>query len=206
MKTRIPTSIPGLFLILTLVACNLQSSNATPTQANPVATSVEQTFEALTQAPVQTLTAAPSVTAASATPSLTPTPTATLTPRFTSTFTPTFTLTKLPTNTPIPKPGTIAGNILGYPYGSLPALTIVAYGQDPPYYYSYIISAAGSSYYSMSTDYLIPGLFQVVAYDAAGHAGGCPGLVTVISEQTVTCNISDWSSSFRSKPADIPSP
>jgi hypothetical protein len=116
------------------------------------------------------------------------------------------TLTPPPSSTPIPKPGSIEGAISGYPVGSLPSLAIVAYGKDPPYYYSYIITTPGSSSYSMSSDYLIPGMFQVVAYDSSGNSGGCPGLVTVISEQTVTCNITDWAGSYPPKPSSVPNP
>ena len=74
-------------------------------------------------------------------------------------------MTLAPSTTPIPKPGSIAGAISGYPYGSLPGLAIVAFGQDPPYYYSYMITNPGATSYSMSSNYLIPGPFQVVAYD-----------------------------------------
>jgi hypothetical protein len=116
------------------------------------------------------------------------------------------TLTLAPSFTPIPKPGSIAGGISGYPYGSLPSLAIVAFGQDPPYYYSYMITNPGSSSYSMSSSYLIPGQFQVVAYDASGHSGACPSLVTVISDQTVTCDITNWGGGYPPKPSSVPNP
>jgi hypothetical protein len=116
------------------------------------------------------------------------------------------TLTLAASATPIPKPGSIAGAISGYPYGSLPSLAIVAFGQQPPYYYSYMITNSGATSYSMSSSYLIPGQFQVVAYDASGNSGGCPGMVTVISDQTVTCNITDWAGGYPGKPSGVPNP
>jgi hypothetical protein len=119
------------------------------------------------------------------------------------TITPTITLTPVPTKTPIPKPGSIAGSI-SYPYGSVPNLVIVAFGQEPPYYYSYLTTNLGDTYYSMSSQYLIPGKFQIVAYDSSGHTGGCTVIVTVISEQTVNCDITDWGGSYPSKPSGVP--
>jgi len=131
-----------------------------------------------------------------------------LTPTFTPKLgpTPTQTLGLAPTNTPIPKPGSIAGNISGYPYGSQPGLAIVAFGQERPYNHSYLITNPGDSSYSMSTIYLIPGQFQVVAYDSSNHSGGCTALVTVISEQTVTCDITNWGGGYPPKPSDVPNP
>jgi hypothetical protein len=134
------------------------------------------------------------------TPSFTPTTTMTSAP--TSTMTPTL----APSETPLPKPGTITGGISGYPYGSIPRLTIVAFGQEPPYYYSYWITAPGSTYYEMTSDYLLPGKYQVVAYDSSDHRGGCPGVVKVISDQTVTCDISSWGGGYPAKPSDVPAP
>jgi hypothetical protein len=81
----------------------------------------------------------------------------------------------------------------------------VAYGQEPPYNYSYMITGGGA-YFSMSTIYLIPGHFQVVAYDSSGHAGGCTFNVLVISDQTVNCDITNWGGSYRAKPSGVPSP
>jgi hypothetical protein len=116
------------------------------------------------------------------------------------------TLTLPPSSTPIPKPGSIEGAISGYPYGSQPSLAIVAFGQVPPNYYSYVITNPGAPSFSMSSSYLIPGQFQVVAYDASGHSGGCPAMVTVISEQTVTCNITNWGGGYPPKPSGVPNP
>ncbi len=64
----------------------------------------------------------------------------------------------------------------------------------------------GASSYSMSSDFLIPGQFQVVAYDASGNSGGCTALVTVISEQTVTCDITNWGGGYPPKPSSVPNP
>jgi hypothetical protein len=110
------------------------------------------------------------------------------------------------TITPIPKPGTIAGGIHGYPYGGIPRLAIVASEQEPPYNYSYVVTTSGDTYYSISGQYVVPGKWRVVAYDPSGHAGGCTATVTVISEQTVTCDITDWSGSYPAKPSGVPDP
>jgi len=207
MKIK-PQLFSAILLVTFLCACNLAKTGTPVPPTGVVATIVASTLQALTQVPSQTLFSTPTLH-----PSQTPLPTLmgpsptvpSPSASFTPTKTPTTTTTPIPSSTPIPQPGSIAGSISGYPYGSIPSLTIVAYGQNPPFNYSYIITGSGS-YYSMSTDYLLPGPWQVVAYDAAGHAGGCPGLVTVISNQTVTCNISDWSSSYRSKPSGVPNP
>jgi hypothetical protein len=82
----------------------------------------------------------------------------------------------------------------------------VAYGQEPPYNYSYLITGAGETYFSMSSNYLIPGHFQVVAYDSSGHAGGCTINVLVISNQTVNCDITNWGAGYPAKPSGVPSP
>jgi hypothetical protein len=58
----------------------------------------------------------------------------------------------------------------------------------------------------MSTSYLIPGQWLVVAYDSSGNSGGCSGPVTVVSNQTVSCTINDWASAFPSKPSGVPNP
>ena len=189
--------ISTILFITLLCACNLPRNGTVPPTPSTIATTAIPTL------PAATSTQVPSPT--SSLPSSTPTITLTLT-LVPPSPTPTKAISATPSITPIPQPGTIAGSISGYPYGTLPALTIVAYGQNPPKYYSYIITAPGSAYFSMSTDYLIPGPFQVVAYDASGNSGGCPGFVTVISNQTVTCTISDWASSYRAKPSGVPNP
>jgi hypothetical protein len=85
-------------------------------------------------------------------------------------------------------------------------LAIVAYQQEAPFNYSYYITNAGTTYFSIGGEYVIPGTWQVVAYDASGNSGGCTVMVTVKPEETVTCDITDWVSPFRGKPADIPNP
>lgn len=128
-------------------------------------------------------------------------------PSLTAFITPSITqnpsITPNPSATPKPNPGSISGSIQGYPYGSLPALTIVAFHQGSSYHW-YTITAYGQTYYSLDDIVYPPGSYLVVAYDNAGHRGGCPGLVTVVSDQMATCNISDWSSAFPDKPAGVP--
>jgi hypothetical protein len=177
-----------LFALVLLAACNLpQSEPGGPPQLD-------------TKTPLPTKTTAPEQTPLdSPTPA---TPTDTVPP--TETHTPTATIP--PTITPIPDPGTIEGGVYSYPFGSVPSLAIVAFQQEPPYNYSYIITASGTTYFSISSNYVIPGTWQVVAYDASGHAGGCPSIVTVKSNQTVNCDISDWGGSYPSKPASVPNP
>lgn len=196
--------ITTFLLISFLCACNSQKTG-TPSGAtsDTVATKVVLTLAALTQ------------TSQEQTQLVSPTPEkptnylpSTATPRSTLTITliPTNIATLLPSHTPIPKPGTIEGAISGYPYGSLPKLVIVAFLQEPPYNYSYWITAAGNTSYSMTSKYLIPGRYQVVAYDSTSHTGGCPIIVTVVSEKTVTCNITDWGGGYPSKPSSVPVP
>ncbi len=155
-------------------------------------------------ATLQALTPPPTLTSSwsSPTSTLPETATPTVTPTPTPTSTPAETPSRTPTNTP--SPGSISGGIYGYPYGSIPRLVIVAFNQERPYYW-WLIVAAGSTAYSMD-NYIPPGKYQVVAYDAAGHAGGCPSIVTVKSGQKATCDITDWSGSYRAKPSDVPSP
>jgi len=206
--------ISTFLLISCLGACNL-TQNGTPPESNQnnIATQVVSTLTAVAQAkippPTPQQTTLPTL-ADSPTPEL-PTnteplvlssPTATLT----LTITPTITRTVEPSNTPIPKPGSIEGSISGYPYGTVPSLSIVAFGQEPPYNYSYIITSPDDNFYNMSSKYLIPGKFQVVAYDSSNHRGGCAKIITVISEQTVTCNITNWGAGYPAKPAGVPSP
>jgi hypothetical protein len=196
-----------------LCACNLPQA-ATPggIDSGAVATQVALTLAAFTQSAQPASLASPTLQQLTSPTLGQPTSTITLTLTLTATFTPTFgpsptqTLTPAPSNTPIPKPGSIAGAISGYPYGSQPSLAIVAFGQDKPYYYSYMIANPGASSYSMSSSYLIPGQFQVVAYDSNNHAGGCAGFVTVISEQTVTCDITNWGGGYPPKPSGVPNP
>jgi hypothetical protein len=201
------TIFASVLLISVLSACNLEKVG-TPggLPSDIVATNVVLTLAAFTQSAQQTPLASPTLEKPTNTQPVvlepTVTPTITLTPTMTLTMTPTL----APTDTPIPKPGTIEGAISGYPYGSLPRLTIVAYGQEPPYNYSYWITAAGNTSYSMTSSYLIPGKYQVVAYDSSNRTGGCPIIVTVISEQTVTCDITNWGGGYPAKPSGVPNP
>ena len=190
-----------MLAVILASACNLpKGENPVGTLPDTAATKVAATLTALALAQ-QTPLASPTLASPTFTLTSTEAPTATITS--TPTVTPTVTNTSAPTKTPIPKPGTIAGSI-SYPYGSIPNLVIVAFGQEAPYNYSYLTTNLGDTYYSMSSQYLIPGKFQVVAYDSSGHAGGCTVIVTVISEQTVNCDITDWGGSYPSKPSGIP--
>ena len=213
MKPNIPHLANSILLILLLSACNLPNRGSSTPDDGVVGTRVALTQVAVTQSAQQTPLASPTsqtvnqpttTQTSTLTPILNPTNTTGPSPTRTPTLNPTN--TTAPTNTPIPDPGTIAGGISGYPYGSLPALAIVAFGQEPPYYYSYLITGAGTTYYEMSSSYLIPGHFQVVAYDSSGHAGGCIGVVLVVSNTTVTCNITDWGGGYQAKPAGVPNP
>jgi hypothetical protein len=214
MKRYLPLLL-SCVTVCSLCACNMpRSDNDISPTPNVIATYVAITLASFTQSPAipalaspipELLTKTPS-SEATATATLTITPTFTTTATFTMMPTPTITLTSSPTETPIPKPGTIEGGITGYPYGSIPRLTIVAFGQEPPYNYSYWITAPGSTYYEMTSEYLLPGKYQVVAYDAAGHKGGCPGIVAVKGDQRVTCDITDWGGSYPAKPSGVPDP
>ncbi len=175
-----------LALVVLLSGCNLPLFSASTPDANAVATSVHATFLALTPAETKEVQATPTLEA-SPTPE-TPTPDAKATR----------------TKTPVGPPGPIEGSISGYPYGAVPSLTIVAFEQEAPYNYSYFITASGSTYFSMTSEWMIPGTWLVVAYDASGNSGGCPTIVRVTSNQSVTCNITDWAGSYPSKPAGVP--
>lgn len=208
-KPNIPHLGTSILLILILAGCNLPNGGSTTPDSDTIATRVVLTQEALTQPAQQSPLASPGSPTAvqpttTQTPVLNPTNTTGSSPTQTPTLNPTN--TTAPTNTPIPDPGTIAGGISGYPYGPLPGLVIVAFGQEPPYYYSYLITSAGTTYFEMSSSYLIPGHFQVVAYDSFGHTGGCIVLVLVVSSTTVTCDITNWSGGYPSKPAGVPNP
>jgi hypothetical protein len=195
--------LKSVFIMLIVSACNMPQNGTASATPDPLATMVASTLTAVRQRTLNFPTATVPTATATDTfpPTLTYTSTITLEPSLT------FTLTRTiaPSKTPIPKPGTIAGSIYGYPYGSLPGLAIVAYQQEPPYNYSYWITG-GETYYSMTSQYLIPGKYLVVAYDGDGNSGGCPTLVTVKSEETSTCDISDWSGSYPAKPVGVPSP
>ena len=205
MKLKLLRQVVSVSLILFLAACNLPQGVVTEPDFGTISTRVALTLEALTASAPLEITVTPESQTTGAqistqTSTVTPSPTFTLNPTQQSTNTP------WATNTPLSDPGTIAGSISGYPYGSVPGLAIVAYGQEPPYNYSYVITGAGETYFSMSTPYLTPGHFQVVAYDASGHTGGCTFNVLVISNQTVICDITNWGGGYRSKPSGVPNP
>jgi hypothetical protein len=208
-------------LTLLLSSCSMPKGDLPLMETESVATRATLTLETLSQPAIGTqflLTSSPSETRSIIyrTPDLTSTgmmmPSATLIPYLSPTnkneptSTPTITHTPQPSITTIPVPGTIAGIISGYPYGSIPRLAIVAFGQEPPYNYSYLIISAGSTYYSMTSDYLIPKQYQVVAYDPLGHSGGCTTFVLVISDQIVNCDIVNWGGGYPAKPASVPFP
>ncbi len=203
MRRSLTIILPAI-LISSLFACNLPEA-ATPGGSirDIVATKVILTLAVFTQSAQQT-TQSFSPTSEKPTNTIAialsppPTPTVTLTPAMTHTLS--------PSETPIPKPGTIAGDISGYPYGSLPKLVIVAFNQEKPGTYSYWITAAGDASYAMTSDFLLPGKYQVVAYDSTNHTGGCSVLVTVLSEQTATCDITNWGGGYPAKPSGVPGP
>ena len=118
-------------------------------------------------------------------------------------FTETPSLTPNVTGTPEPGFGSISGNIYGYPYGIIPQIVIVAFEQLPPYHYWYVINAPGSSIYSMD-GFISSGKYQVVAYDPAGHSGGCVNIIVVKADEMITCDISNWGGGYPVKPAGIP--
>jgi hypothetical protein len=192
MNKSLP-AIAAILLGLALCACNLpQGVGLGTTPQDTVATQVTSTLVTSTET-VQ------------ATPQDTPTPTASATPSE-PTLTPSPSQTPTVSETPIPKPGSISGSILGYPYGSVPRLAIVAFEQEAPYNYSYWLTAPGDTYFTLSSQYIVPGQWQVVAYDPDGHAGGCPIIIMVVSDQTVNCNVTDWSGSYPARPSGVPSP
>lgn len=120
-------------------------------------------------------------------------------------FIPTTSPSKTPeiTSTTDPGFGSISGNILGYPYGAIPQLVIVAYEQLPPYHYWYLIIGAGSTYFSMD-GYVSSGRYQVIAYDPLGNKGGCVTIIEVKADKMVTCDIADWFGGYRDKPPSVP--
>ena len=197
-----------------LCACNLAGA-VTPGEANSgvVATEVVLTLAVFTQSAQPAPLSSPTLEQLSS-PTLgqpTSTQTIALSPTVKPTIGPTGTITLTPvfTNTPVPKPGALVGAISGYPYGSVPALVVVAYKQDSSAYW-YVITNAGATSYSMTVSsnigFVAPGPYQVVAYDGSGNSGGCSAIVTVISEQTVTCDITNWGGGYPPKPSSVPNP
>jgi hypothetical protein len=187
-----PNSLLTIITCLFLGACNIPQTTSVETDVFEVP-SVDPT--GTTQ--FGTLTYTPTTQYPSETSDPVSTDTPTVSPTITSEF----------TNTPEPGFGGIEGSILGYPYGAIPRLVIVAFKKEPPYPYRYEILVPGSSYYSMTAGvdyYLSTGKYQVVAYDASGHAGGCNTIIEVKKDQMVTCDITNWGGSYPSKPGDVP--
>jgi hypothetical protein len=182
MKIKI---IFALFTCLSLLSCNIPRPNIMETPeietqgtdpfVTPQVEIVTSTFTL--QAPSDT---SESVTFTE-TPSTTPNITSTLEPGF----------------------GSISGNIYSYPYGSIPQLVIVAFEQLPPYHYWYVINAPESTFFSMD-GFISTGKYQVVAYDPAGHTGGCVNIVVVKADEMITCDINNWGGGYPAKPAGIP--
>jgi hypothetical protein len=215
LKTNIRCKVIYPILILLLASCNMPKVDEPSLNIGSVATKVILDSDASTLSPnktpvISTKTPTEVQPQISRTPNQTSTETTlptkaqipTLSP--TNPLDPTTALTI--TQTPILDPGTIAGNIFGYPYGSVPSMVIVAFGQEPPYNYSWLITGAGETYFLMGSNYLIPGHFQVVAYDSSGHTGGCTTIVLVSSNQTVNCDITSWGGGFPAKPSAVPFP
>jgi predicted small secreted protein len=170
-----------LLLACALSACNLPSG-ITGDTTDEVATSVAQTLAAL-----------PAGESTASLENVLPTDTSEPTP------------TETPQITAAPEPGTISGTISGYPYGTQPRLAIVAIGYNTGNW-TYVINVAGDSYFYLASQYLLPGQYYVIAYDSSGNSGGCPGLVTVASNETASCTISDWVSWFPDRPSGVPVP
>ena len=206
MKPIFPRLAVSLLLVILLAACNLPKGDVTGPDTGAVATKVALTLAALTQTAQQMpITSPASPTSDQPTNTQIPTLTGTTVPTYTQIPTRLPTETPGPTNTPLSAPGTISGSISGYPYGSVPGLAIVAFGQEPPYRYWYLLTAPGSTYYSMD-GYITTGNYQVVAYDSSGHAGGCTVNVLVISNDTVNCDITNWGGGYQAKPSGVPNP
>ncbi|MCX6036186.1 MAG: hypothetical protein NTV38_14650, partial [Chloroflexi bacterium] len=122
MKPIFPRLAISILLVILLTACNMPQGGGTGTDTGTVATKAVLTLVALTQPAQQTPLASPtSPTVVPPTSTQTPTlnPTNTTGPTLTQTPTLHPTNTTAPTNTPIPAPGSIAGGIYGYPYGSV---------------------------------------------------------------------------------------
>jgi hypothetical protein len=197
----------SLILVVFLGACSLPQGNPT-TDPGIVATKVAETLAAFTQSAQQTprmASSSPTPVQPTIAPGTHPAPSETVVPD--NTLSPTLlpSATLGPTPSPTPGLGTIAGSITGYPYGPVPALAIVAFGQDAPSHFWFWITGAGSTSYSMD-GYITTGHYQVVAYDSSGHSGGCAIIVEVLNNQTVTCDISNWGGSYPTKPSVVPNP
>jgi len=190
MKMR--AILTGSVILVLMAACNLPKAGPTPS-LDVVASLVAATLQELATPVVPSSTSVQPIPVVSPTSSTVPN-TALPTTTFAATRTPT------PGTTETLLPGSIEGSISGYPYGPIPSLTIVAFDKSSPYLrYWFWKTAAGNTTYAMD-GYVSPGTYQVVAYDASGHAGGCTTLVPVVSNQTANCDITDWGGSYPANP------
>lgn len=191
MKKQYSSLLISLTLVIMIVSCG-SPVGTVPSTPDTVATIVAGTMGAL-------YPLAASGTPIATIPGLTNIP---FTPVPSSTST--TMATTVPSATATPGIGSISGSVYGYPYGAIPRFTIVAFNQETSYWL-YWITLAGEAYYS--TDVFIPeGKYQVVAYDASGHAGGCVSTVIVKANQTAVCDITDWSGSYPAKPGGAADP
>jgi hypothetical protein len=194
MKMR--AILTGPVILILLAACNLPKSGPTPS-IDVVASLVAATMQELASPVVPSSTTVQPIPVVSPTSSAVPS----MPPPTTPTTTSAATLTPTPGATETPLPGSIEGSISGYPYGPIPKLTVVAFNKSSPYLrYWFWKTSAGNTTYAMD-GYISPGTYQVVAYDASSHAGGCTTLVTVVSDQIANCDITDWAGSYPANPA-----
>jgi hypothetical protein len=212
MKHIFPRLGIPLLLVVVLTACTLPLGSNPTVDTGIVATKVAATLAVLTlSAQLPTLPTQTSPTSIQPTVNqvVTQTPSATISFTITPSYTISPTITVGPSDTPIPAPGAIEGNIYGYPYGSIPALAVVAFKQNSATFW-FVITGPGNTYYSMTDSsnkgYVSTGSYQVVAYDSSGHSGGCTINVQVISNQTLTCDITNWGGGYPAKPSDVPTP
>jgi hypothetical protein len=175
-----------LGLCIFLISCHVpRPVLGTDTTQNELETMVALTEQAFTMQAIMTQLQ-PSFTP---TNPVFPTATFTLTPEVTLTLESGF--------------GSISGSIIGYPYGDIPRLSIVALSTTALGTYWYWITGMGNTYYSMD-GYVSTGKYQVVAYDSSGHSGGCPTIVEVKNSEMVTCDITNWGGGYPAKPAGVP--
>jgi hypothetical protein len=189
---KIGFSITALCIIL--VACNvpLIDANITP-DTGMLQTGIAGTLQALTPSESSGSMSGTATINRQSTPiqeaTVSPTPSVSPTADLTATLEPGI--------------GSVSGEIINYPYGAIPQLSIVAFEQEPPYHYWYVILGSGSTFFSMD-EFISSGKYQVVAYDPSGHKGGCTVVVAVKKDQMATCDITDWTGSYPDKPAGVP--
>jgi len=190
MKANAASFAILIIIAILMSACNLPSvAPIAGPNASDVATLVAATLQSLASPTGASASLASPTPAA---PTLTIPPTSTSAPLPTATFLPTATVL----------PGAISGGVYGYPFGSIPALSFVAFSQSSHSWFWWA-DPAGQSYFS-TDNFITPGVYQVVAYDHSGHAGGCAGTVTVTSSATVSCDVNTWGGSYPAKPAGVP--